>query len=168
MMAQTLNSSQVITQSDVTFGTSGARGLVTQFTSNVCAAFSIAFVAGIKQNFSFKTVAIAIDNRPSSYAMAQATRDAVLPAIMLLVSAGKSDISTLVNGLPKRFTYSVRIQNVKTEESKTIISKYTKNREELTTQLGLTAKVIDVNCTDGLRISMSNNFIVHFRPSGDV
>jgi len=67
-----LTSTAVIAQSGVTFGTSGARGLVTQLTSNVCAAFSIAFIAGIKQSFSFKSVAIAIDNRPSSYAMAQA------------------------------------------------------------------------------------------------
>ncbi|MGF1901254.1 phosphomannomutase [Aliivibrio sifiae] len=67
-----LISSTIIKESGVTFGTSGARGLVTQFTLNVCAAFSSAFVAAIKPHFTFKKVAIAIDNRPSSYAMAQA------------------------------------------------------------------------------------------------
>jgi len=72
-----LVSSTVITQSGVSFGTSGARGLVTQFTPNVCAAFAVAFIAGMKRNFSFKTVAIAIDNRPSSYAMAQACASAL-------------------------------------------------------------------------------------------
>ena len=67
-----LISSTVIAESGIVFGTSGARGLVTQFTSNVCAAFSAAFIMSMKKKFAFKKVAIAIDNRPSSYAMAQA------------------------------------------------------------------------------------------------
>jgi phosphomannomutase len=72
-----LISSAVITQSGIAFGTSGTRGLVTQFTPNVCAAFTVAFITGLKQSFTFKTVAIAIDNRPSSYAMAQACAKAL-------------------------------------------------------------------------------------------
>ena len=76
-MKNTLISSTVIKESGVAFGTSGARGLVTQFTPDVCAAFAVAFIAGMKRNFSFKTVAIAIDNRPSSYAMAQACASAL-------------------------------------------------------------------------------------------
>ncbi|WP_234495033.1 phosphomannomutase [Vibrio maritimus] len=71
-MPNQLISSAVIKQSGIAFGTSGARGLVTQFTSDVCAAFTAAFIAALKPNFTVKKVAIAIDNRPSSYAMAQA------------------------------------------------------------------------------------------------
>jgi phosphomannomutase len=71
-MNKKLISATVIAESGVAFGTSGARGLVTQFTPNVCAAFTVAFIAGMQRNFSFKTVALAIDNRPSSYAMAKA------------------------------------------------------------------------------------------------
>lgn len=71
-MSTNLVSSTIIKESGVVFGTSGARGLVTQFTANVCGAFSAAFVAAIKSKFEFKQIAIAIDNRPSSYAMAQA------------------------------------------------------------------------------------------------
>ncbi|WP_019615904.1 phosphomannomutase [Psychromonas ossibalaenae] len=67
-----LVSSTVIAESGVAFGTSGARGLVTQFSPEVCAAFTHAFIAGMKCGFSFNQVAIAIDNRPSSYAMAMA------------------------------------------------------------------------------------------------
>ncbi|MBU2870046.1 phosphomannomutase [Colwellia sp. E2M01] len=63
---------EALAQSGVAFGTSGARGLVEQFTADVCAAFAVAFVDAIKDEFSFSTLAIAIDNRPSSYAMAQA------------------------------------------------------------------------------------------------
>ncbi|TEW50699.1 phosphomannomutase [Psychromonas algicola] len=79
-MNNNLISSEVIADSGVAFGTSGARGLVTQFTPDVCAAFAVAFIQSIKNNFSFNTVAIAIDNRPSSYAMAQAC-EAVLKQI---------------------------------------------------------------------------------------
>ncbi|KJY87771.1 phosphomannomutase [Vibrio neptunius] len=67
-----LVSREVIAESGVLFGTSGARGLVTQFTPQVCAAFTLAFINGIKKEYSFSKVALAIDNRPSSYAMAQA------------------------------------------------------------------------------------------------
>ncbi|ANU37684.1 Phosphomannomutase [Vibrio scophthalmi] len=67
-----LVSATVLAESGVSFGTSGARGLVTQFTTNVCTAFAVAFTQCMKRNFSFQTVAIAIDNRPSSYAMAKA------------------------------------------------------------------------------------------------
>ncbi|MCK8078701.1 phosphomannomutase [Vibrio sp. 1CM2L] len=72
-----LNSKYVIQESGIQFGTSGARGLVEQFTPNVCAAFTHAFITGIQSNFNFKQVAIAIDNRPSSPAMAQACAKAV-------------------------------------------------------------------------------------------
>ncbi|MCG6202401.1 phosphomannomutase [Psychromonas antarctica] len=71
-MNKKLISSEVISESGVAFGTSGARGLVTQFTPDVCAAFTVAFIAGMQRNFSFNQVAIAIDNRPSSHAMAMA------------------------------------------------------------------------------------------------
>ncbi|WP_318475217.1 phosphomannomutase [Photobacterium leiognathi] len=72
-----LCSSDVISKSGIQFGTSGARGLVTQFTPNVCAAFAYAFITSIQSRFEFKQVTIAIDNRPSSPAMAQACAKAV-------------------------------------------------------------------------------------------
>lgn len=72
----TLDSKETIEQSGIKFGTSGARGLVTQFTPNVCGAFSIAFIKCMQQHYKFTTIAIAIDNRPSSYAMAQACSSA--------------------------------------------------------------------------------------------
>lgn len=70
-------SNKVIAESGIQFGTSGARGLVEQFSPNACAAFAYAFLNGIKDSFSFKKVAVAIDNRPSSPAMAQATIAAI-------------------------------------------------------------------------------------------
>lgn len=65
-------SNEVIANSNITFGTSGARGLVTDFTPEVCAAFALAFAHIMRQEAPFDTLALAIDNRPSSYRMAQA------------------------------------------------------------------------------------------------
>ena len=71
-MNNKLISSQLISKSGIIFGTSGARGLVTDFSPDISAAFAIAFISSIKENFDFNTVAIAIDNRPSSYGIAKA------------------------------------------------------------------------------------------------
>tara|TARA_R110000850_G_scaffold161802_1_gene286406 strand:- start:1410 stop:2828 length:1419 start_codon:yes stop_codon:yes gene_type:complete len=71
-----LLSHNVIRNSSVAFGTSGARGLVEGFSADVCAAFTVSFIETMRLTFSFKKVAIAIDNRPSSYSMAQACASA--------------------------------------------------------------------------------------------
>ncbi|QIV96500.1 phosphomannomutase [Allofrancisella inopinata] len=57
---------KVIEQSGIKFGTSGARGLVSEFTREVCTAFTFAFLDMLKKTFQFHRVAVAIDNRPSS------------------------------------------------------------------------------------------------------
>ncbi len=69
MVATNMYSNEVIAQSGVCFGTSGARGKVSQFTPSVSMAFTLAFLAIQKRP---KRVALAIDNRPSSPQMAQA------------------------------------------------------------------------------------------------
>jgi len=45
-----LTTQNVITNSGIAFGTSGARGLVADFTHNVCAAFAHAFLQVISKN----------------------------------------------------------------------------------------------------------------------
>ncbi|MCX4073029.1 phosphomannomutase [Aeromonas caviae] len=75
-----INTQSIISQSGIAFGTSGARGLVVDFTPEVCAAFTHAFVAVLRNEFSLKKLALAIDNRPSSYAMAQACAAALMQA----------------------------------------------------------------------------------------
>lgn len=73
-----LIANKIIRESNIAFGTSGARGLVVDFHSDVCAAFSHAFLSVVKNSFEFTTVALAIDNRPSSYAIAQACAAAIV------------------------------------------------------------------------------------------
>lgn len=57
---------EIIHQSGIKFGTSGARGLVSDFTLEVCTAFTLSFLDTMKKNFTFTKVAVAMDNRPSS------------------------------------------------------------------------------------------------------
>ncbi len=61
---------EVISQSGINFGTSGARGLVTDFTPQTCTAFTLSFLDTMKKSFTFNKVAVAMDNRPSSPDMA--------------------------------------------------------------------------------------------------
>lgn len=71
------NSAAIIAASGIHFGTSGARGLVTQFTDQACAAFTEAFIAVMRHDFSFDRVALAIDLRPNSPTMAAACAMAI-------------------------------------------------------------------------------------------
>lgn len=73
-----MNTKEVIGNSSVFFGTSGARGLVIDLTSEVCAAFTHAFIKVMREKFCVEQVALAIDNRPSSYDMAMACAAALL------------------------------------------------------------------------------------------
>ncbi|MFW1056781.1 phosphomannomutase [Vibrio parahaemolyticus] len=96
------------------------------------------------------------------------TRDAVLPALMLLSLAKASSIKSLVSQLPQRFTHSDRIQNFPTEKSLEILEQGKKSPEELLLKLGFSdLKVENINTTDGLRFSLTNNIIIHLRPSGN-
>ncbi|EBQ2629308.1 phosphomannomutase, partial [Salmonella enterica] len=51
-MKNIYNTYDVINKSGINFGTSGARGLVTDFTPEVCAAFTISFLTVMQQRFS--------------------------------------------------------------------------------------------------------------------
>lgn len=67
-----LTASSIINKSRISFGTSGARGLVAEFTPNACAAFTLAFIDVMQRTFQFNRIAIGVDLRPSSPAMAAA------------------------------------------------------------------------------------------------
>lgn len=96
------------------------------------------------------------------------TRDAVLPALMLLSAARESSIIELVKKLPKRFTHSDRIQNFATENSLAILANGKATPESLLSQLGFDGLAVEsIDVTDGLRLTLSNDTIVHLRPSGN-
>lgn len=70
----------ILQQSGIAFGTSGARGLVEQFTDEACAAFTVSFLDVMRKNFAFDSIAIGVDRRPSSPQMAAACATAAKQA----------------------------------------------------------------------------------------
>ena len=75
-MTSVRSSNAVIQNSGIAFGTSGARGLVEQFTDEVCTAFTIAFISAMQRSFRFERIALGLDRRPSSPGMAAACTSA--------------------------------------------------------------------------------------------
>lgn len=73
----TIKIRDVMASSGVAFGTSGARGLVSQMTDEVCAAYAAAFLSVIRQSFAVKCMALGIDLRPSSPRIAAACAAAI-------------------------------------------------------------------------------------------
>ncbi|MDO8206705.1 MAG: phosphomannomutase, partial [Gallionella sp.] len=78
----------VMTSSGVTFGTSGARGLVSAMTDEVCAAYAAAFLSVVRLSFNVTRVALGMDLRPSSPRIAAACAAALLDAGILVDNCG--------------------------------------------------------------------------------
>ena len=103
------------------------------------------------------------------------TRDAILPMLAILAAgqAAGCNISALQAGLPARYTYSDRLKDFPTEISQSHLAEFMNSdpRQALTKVnqfLGDTftpAKQID--STDGIRITLQNDEVVHIRPSGN-
>lgn len=98
------------------------------------------------------------------------TRDAVLPmlAILAMAKEKKCTVSALLQHLPKRFTASDRLQSFPTQKSRELLQQFAENTEEFNRLLKpLEAKAQTIDKTDGLRTTLVNGEIVHFRPSGN-
>ncbi|PHQ72733.1 MAG: phosphomannomutase [Shewanella sp.] len=96
------------------------------------------------------------------------TRDAVLPALMLFAEAKHNTISSVVDSLPKRVTYSDRIKNFATKRSQIILTLGQENPHRLLKALGFEEVSIQtIDCTDGLRMTLKDGKIIHLRPSGN-
>ncbi|GAM63320.1 phosphomannomutase [Vibrio ishigakensis] len=96
------------------------------------------------------------------------TRDAVLPALMLLSAARNKPITELVKELPSRHTHSDRIQNFERGKSVAIVERGSTNPKQLIDSvLDESKEVLSTDTTDGLRITLTDNTIVHLRPSGN-
>jgi phosphomannomutase len=85
----------------------------------------------------------------------------------MLLAEGKP-LSVLTRELPQRFTASERIQNVPAELSQKLLTVAASQPELILQQLGMkdiTTQSIDL--TDGVRLTLSNGQILHFRASGN-
>ncbi|MGF6267950.1 phosphomannomutase [Lelliottia nimipressuralis] len=123
-------------------------------------------VAGFEANGGYLLATDLVINGKTLSALP--TRDAVLPALMLLVAAGKDNISSLVENLPQRFTWSDRIKNFASEKSQQIIESAVMSPESFLSQLGLSQRqCADIDQTDGARFTLDNGDVFHLRPSGN-
>lgn len=103
------------------------------------------------------------------------TRDAVIVilGILLLAKQQGKKISELAATLPPRFTASDRIKNFATEKSQAILARFNSGAEAadksaIETMFGrICGQVSSLNRTDGLRITFSNEEVIHLRPSGN-
>ena len=95
------------------------------------------------------------------------TRDAVVVILSILGLAvdGGASVSSLIDGLPRRFTASDRLTGFAPERSAALLSGLArKNAAGIEAILG---KVAAVDVTDGLRITFDSGEIAHLRASGN-
>ncbi|MFD1383506.1 phosphomannomutase [Rhodanobacter aciditrophus] len=102
------------------------------------------------------------------------TRDSILPMLAILASSVERNkpIRELASSLSARYTASDRIKDIPSDTSKRLISKLISDQ---TTKLSLIktiseqdqVDVTNINETDGLRLTLSSQDIVHFRASGN-
>lgn len=98
------------------------------------------------------------------------TRDAVLPMLALLCLARERGckMSQLTQGLPARYTASDRLQDFATDKSRVLLARLLDApailQQTLAPQAGA---VLNVDQTDGLRVTFESGDIVHLRPSGN-
>lgn len=102
------------------------------------------------------------------------TRDAVIVPItaMLLAQQQEITISALLATLPQRYTYSDRLKNFPTQLSQQKISELvssdlSSSLVKITSHFGALGKPVNLDMTDGLRITFDNDDVVHLRPSGN-
>lgn len=98
------------------------------------------------------------------------TRDAVLPILTLLCAAKKLNckVSALTAQLPARYTASDRLQQFPTQLSQKVLAELqTDKNTAAETVAPESGSIINMDLTDGLRMTFANGDIVHLRPSGN-
>ncbi len=98
------------------------------------------------------------------------TRDGVLPMLCLLAAArGKGcAISELSSDLPARFTASGRLQSFPSPAIRKVLAELVESNTMIDDFLdGIAAPAYRLDLTDGVRIYLENDEIVHFRASGN-
>lgn len=98
------------------------------------------------------------------------TRDAVLPVLAVLAESREAGvaISELLGTLPHRYTSSDRLQNFPVATSKNLIDTWGADIKLFSEFLGNGyGSPVSHDLTDGLRITLENQDVIHLRPSGN-
>ena len=102
------------------------------------------------------------------------TRDAVLPILAVILMSVEADcsVSKLLEGLPTRYTASSKIDDFATEKSQEILKAILDGKSHLLDKIvsqyfeGKT-DVESIDTTDGVRVTLANQDVIHLRPSGN-
>lgn len=101
------------------------------------------------------------------------TRDAVLPILSVLTQAVHrgTKVSDLLGELPSRYTHSDRVPNMMLETSQRelgLLLDPMEGRKRIDALLGgLCGALVNVDSTDGVRLTFERGDVVHLRPSGN-
>ncbi len=101
------------------------------------------------------------------------TRDAVLPIVAALVAARPGRVAETVAALPRRVTFSERIQNFPSADSAALLAWLEQGDgvaqlARMTRYFGaLAGNAQRIDRTDGVRVTFADGDIIHLRPSGN-
>ncbi|MGZ5579543.1 MAG: phosphomannomutase [Methylobacter sp.] len=97
------------------------------------------------------------------------TRDAILPALAVLGMARQQggSVSSLLSGLPERYTASDRLQDFPVADSRALLDSLQSGDGYRYLWGEAVGVVVGSDTTDGLRLTFANGEIVHLRPSGN-
>ncbi len=103
------------------------------------------------------------------------TRDAILVPLCILLMAKQQtgSVAALLATLPARITYSDRIKNFPTELSQSILAEMQSGKLDNDAAVikrlfaGQIAAALSIDYTDGVRITLANEEVVHLRGSGN-
>ncbi|MBL8581026.1 MAG: phosphomannomutase [Rhizobiaceae bacterium] len=101
------------------------------------------------------------------------TRDAVLPVVSVLASKRAGSVAELCADLPQRVTWSDRLKDFPTADSKAILALLDQGSDEdrsarIESYFGpLAGRLTGIDRTDGLRMSFDSGAVIHLRPSGN-
>ena len=122
-------------------------------------------VVGFEANGGFLLGSAAMVNGKPLAALA--TRDAVLPMLMVLAAARRRAcaVSQLASGLPERHSFSDRLQEIDPAACRTLLTAADASPEGMKRVFGDVPVAVDR--TDGLRATLAGGNILHVRPSGN-
>jgi phosphomannomutase len=127
-------------------------------------------IVGYEANGGFLT-ASDIAGTTDTVLTALPTRDCALPILAVLHAAASSGqpLSALVAELPPRYTFSDLIRGFPQEEGKELAAVFSKKEENLSRLFlePIAGRIVARDSTDGARLTLENDDIVHFRPSGN-
>lgn len=97
------------------------------------------------------------------------TRDSFLPALAVLGTAAKRglSLSQLVEDFSLPVALSDRLENYASERSTSLMAHLRASREQLSAFLAPLGEVATVSDIDGLRVTLADGRVIHFRPSGN-